>query len=252
MTANIKKSVRYQLNDLVRAVIIYYIIIVAVQILNLTVSYLINSSSAHILVVGNNTTVDISTTVFLFVVGLISFKENFGMLIQNGFSRRAVLTGRLAAFGLAACAMTVIDRLLTLVCNAAGQATNTFASFTTFETVYGPGGFGWQLLGLLFTFAMYCALLMIGYCISLMFYRLNKLGKVLVGAGVPVLLLVVGPALDLNLTGGKVYTAIGHFFAVIFGFAENQPWYAVASFAAITALATLFSWLLLRRATVRK
>ncbi|MDL2294060.1 hypothetical protein LJC60_05450 [Ruminococcaceae bacterium OttesenSCG-928-D13] len=252
MTANIKKSTRYQLSDVKKALIIYYIIITAIQVLNWVISLIIRSSTPTILVVGNSSTVDMTSTFFLFVIGLCTFKENFGMLLQNGFSRRSVLTGRLLSYGVMALVMTVVDRVLTLLFNLIGKAVGGFANVTAFELSYGPGGFGWQMLGLLYTLLLYLEMLLMGYCISLMFYRLSKLGKVLVGAGVPVLVLIVGPVLDLNFTGGKVYTAIGQFFMVAFGYADNQPWYAVITLTVISLLASLCAWLMMRRATVRK
>ncbi|MDL2206757.1 hypothetical protein LJC33_07615 [Eubacteriales bacterium OttesenSCG-928-N13] len=232
--------------------LIYYIVIIAVQVLSLVITHTIKSNSPVILTVYGSSTVDMATTIFLFVVGLCTFKENFGMLLQNGFSRRSILVGRVLSFGAIAGLMTIIDLLLTLLFNMIGNAVGNFSVTTTFEVIYGSGGFGWQLLGVLCTFLLYLAVLLVGYCISLMFYRLGKLGKVLVGAGVPALVGIVGPILDLIFTGGKNYSAIDNFFTVIFGYDQHQPWYAVATLTVISLLVSLCTWLMLRRATVRK
>lgn len=53
---------------------------------------------------GTTNGLEVSAFIFLFVIGLNTFKENFGMFLQNGVSRKTIFAGKL----LSTCAVCAI------------------------------------------------------------------------------------------------------------------------------------------------
>lgn len=247
---NTRHSFKYQMADSKNAVIIYYIV-VALLFTSATVLMWIFSDPHH----GSHNYlggVDMITTIFLFVVGLNSFKENFGMLLQNGVTRRSLFAGRLATTASLSALLTVADLALIVVFSLLGNVSGRFTTGSMFHTAYRVDGVAGFILEPLFIFALHLAAMMVGYCISLMFYRLNRLGKVLVGAGVPAFFTIVLPMLDLYLLNGRWEAAMAYFQDWSMGLSANAPWMAILFFALYAVLASGFSWLLLRRAVFRK
>lgn len=87
---NMKAAYRYQVTDNIKAILTYYI--------TLNVVYLLAISGVAVVVSYNNGTpvsgqfsgFEMSSIIFLFITGLCYFKDTFGMLLQNGISRKTL------------------------------------------------------------------------------------------------------------------------------------------------------------------
>ena len=243
---NVKASAKYQFSDSMRTSTVYYAIYFAICLAGLG----IGAMSIDGVVVSISGT-EVSTMIFLFVLGLNSFKEYFGMLVQNGMSRRAVFAGRLASFGLLAAAAALLEALLGEIL-ALGARSGGYQYGSLYTMIFGWPEHVNPVLRILWTAASYMALLLLGYFISILFYRLNKAGKVVVGAGVPVLFFAL-PLLDIIIFRHLFITsAIAEVFAALHSLMFRSAWLAVAVPLALAALLAALSWLLLRRAIVRK
>ena len=130
MSLALQKSTKYQLRDNTRSVIIYYLVVVVIFAFGI-ISTLVNVArfgAEHIhMTLGN---AEVITMIYLFVVGLNAFKENFGMLIQNGVSRRSVFLGRLASFGIMAAIMLVIDTAINWLLKGVAMLSPAFSATT--------------------------------------------------------------------------------------------------------------------------
>jgi hypothetical protein len=90
--------------------------------------------------------------------------------------------------------------------------------------------------------------IMVGYMIRIIFYRLNRLGKIFVGAGLPVLLFFVIPMLDYILFNGTITTT----FATLLYTLLSTPLRAFGTILIAFAVCAGISYLLMRRAVVNK
>ena len=81
---------------------------------------------------------------------------------------------------------------------------------------------------------------MLGFFLSTLYYRMNKITKIIVSAGVPALFILGLPLVDLNLTHGAIIQGLGKAILFIMGFLNGNcnPYYAVVSF---TILAMIFA-----------
>ena len=107
--------------------------------------------------------------------------------------------------------------------------------------------FGMHMESLVFNFAAYFMAMSIGYLITVVFYRMNKLGKLAVGAGLPVLFLIILPTLDAMLFKGLITENVLNFLFRVLGLTVGNPMYAVASFFVVAAIMLTASWLIMRR-----
>lgn len=255
---NIKASYRYQISDHVKPVILYYFILIcvyAVLFLTITVKdYQANSAYAD----GNFNGIELATAIFLFIIGMCSFKESFGMMMQNGISRRTIFISRTLTILSVASVLAFIDQILSLIFGTISKLSNVSVLNykSIFEMLYVKnaadiGIFQKSILSYLFAFLLYLSIVATGYVISLMFYRMNKAGKIIVGVGAPNLLFGILPLLDTVLTGGRIYAVLGKFLYFSLGITDHQPINALITFSLAFLLFSGIGWLLIRRAQVR-
>lgn len=237
-----KEAMKYYARDLRGSVLVYYGVIVAVHTLILASALSFSTGT-----VGSS--VDGSSIIFLFVVGLCSFKENFLMLSQNGVSRRTQFGAWTAVALAAAAGVAVIDRLLVLLARQMGGALGGAVRFNSLaEQLFS----GRVAEGLVLTWLVYFALMMLGTVIAMLFFRLDRLGKVLLGAGTPVMLFVVLPLADSVWFGGAIARASLRFLLWAMGVGTGSILMPILSFAVLGLMLTLFNRLLGRKTVVRK
>lgn len=254
---NIFASFRYQMADQKKGILIYYLVILAILLvfgLLLLVPSGVNGGSVFNGLSG-------VTAIYLFVASLCSFKENFGMALQNGTTRRSLFLGRLCTTGAVCAVVAVADQILTVVASLPRQFLGwNIASQSLFETLYG-GALGepmnpflLSLCSVAFSFFVMLAASAVGYFITILFYRLNKVGKILVGAGVPCFFFFGVPllkALGVWFLGGRPAEAVVHFFSGLARFLLDQPQNAMLTYFGTFVAFSAFAWLLMRRAVVK-
>jgi hypothetical protein len=202
---------------------------------------------------------EMATVIFLFILGLCSFKEPFGLMIQNGISRRTMFAARLLTTLTIAILMAIIDKVLLVLFKfyATTNSDKVYCS-SLYEQLYsngftsGMGSFSLHVSIFVFDFLLYLFIMSIGYFITLLFYCLNKAGQIAVGAGVPVSLWIVLPLYDSAVTNGKIFHAIGKFFDFAFGLSAHQPSNANITSVLGFILMSGISWLLIRRVPVKE
>ena len=184
---------------------------------------------------------DSATLVFLFVIGLNSFKESFKFSSANGVSRKRYFRESLLAMvGIAALA-ALIESVLPLI-------SQTFARHEMlYLTIYRNTSF---IAACTWTFALYYFVLMAGWLINLVYYRSSTLMKIVFSLSpVYVILLLIG----LNkLANGSVFIAIGNFISFYWGITDSNSYVAVLNLLATSLLFSGLIVLLMRRAPVKE
>jgi hypothetical protein len=165
---------------------------------------------------------DSAIAIFLFISGLCAFKEPFLMMTQNGVSRKSFFLSRILVTLTLAAFMAVIEKILLLAEKGLMPASGVFAFQSIYESAYTgllPQANALLLHTVLFAldFLTNVACLSGGLFITILFYRLNKAGKIAVGAGVPVLFFAVLPGVDTLL----LHSCISRFFSRLFFIASE-------------------------------
>lgn len=261
----IKPSIRYQLHDQGLSFLIYYGVMVGMILLNLLFLPFASGSDLRI-TSGGITAV---TSVFIFIVGLCSFKDPFLLGLQHGISRRSQFLARLASMGIACAILALADEVYTLlVALLKLPFPNSFFAFSLYEMVYGslPGSTGVQLslglvneptassshtgfttilLSIVFSFFVLLAFSSFGYLVTTLNYRLNKVGKIILWCGWPPLLMACGVLFD---TSPWLASVLGSFIANLARLCFSTLPRMCLTCLFLTALFSALTWLLMRRA----
>lgn len=238
----IKQTMRYHLTECGKATGLYYLIIACLILLIFIVGAIVNASFVHV-----NTSFSGASSMFLFVLGLNAFKRPFRLYIQNGISRKTHFVGFLLSAVCLALTVTLIDSLYPLLFGNSLSYSSAFSNLYRVEGVT-PLGILWSFLG---NYALLC----FGFFLTTLYYRMNKLLKVLVSAGVPLLIFVVLPMLEVFIPNFHLFTGLLELVAWasgtnLFG-GPVYPWRTVGVFAGISAVSLGFAFLLMRRAPFR-
>ncbi len=250
------KVSRYIVADTIPAIKVYYAILLVVITFFATVSI---SSEGSL----RSSGLEMASVIFLLVAGLNSFKSSFKFTQANNISRTAFSKGLIVGTFPIALLMSVLDLIINRVYNA------FVPSPTNFDMIYGSyrdrgmgsaGGEGivWEqangalsLLGtVLWQFALYSAIFLLGVLITLVFYRSTKVIKAFIFAFPVILFLVINNT--YGLLPVALQNASGQFIAGAFGWQSRNPYMAILSFGILGAVFALCIYLLVRRAEIRE
>lgn len=239
---------KYQVFELLKAIGVYYAIItLAYLLISIAMSFVFSDGIGD---GGTFSGMDGSSFVVVFILGLTTFKENLGLFVQNGVSRRSFYITKLASAIIMCLVVIIADRLLLTFLGAIGRLTSSFKTLSVFEqmTIEGASTVSTMFMA----FFSYLLAFASGTFLTIMFYRLNGFFKVIVGAGVPILCFIVFPIADTMLFQNKVSMALVRFADFALGLSKGLPWNAVITLLLCSALTFCLAWLILRRAVVRK
>ncbi len=248
-----KSSLKYSIFESLRAVVVFYIVIAILIALTLFLSLngLINGN-------GNSSStingMEFSTAIFIFVLGLNSFKERLLMMMQNGVSRKTIFLSSMTSFVILCFFMSVFDRVVSLLAKLVIGSSDQLSYSGLFEMLYhnknvGMSAAAVNLEGFLLSLGLYLACATIGFFITISYYRMNKSMKVIISVGVPVGLTVVLPVVD-RIANGKISQAIIRVLNFAMGLNPQRPFHAMVTFLLIFAAFSGLSWLLVRKIMV--
>lgn len=267
---NIKAAYRYQLDDHKKAIITYYIILLAIYILLIssisisvsgieTITYT-GSGSDQVSVPVDSTDynmisgMELATVIFLFIAGLDSFKEVFGMLLQNGISRKTLFASRCLTAVSIALIMSVIDKIILLILKSFSLIIDeNLLVKSIYEQAYrnnieGIGSFSFHMEGFIYNILLYLFVITLGYFIRLIYYRVSKPVRITISVTIPTVLFILLPIIDEYVTKGKIYKAFSDFIHFSFG----HPLNAALSFTIGAIIFSFLSWLLIKRVSMKE
>lgn len=235
----LKTTSKYFFSDMKYPVLIFYL-----SITFLTVLFSASTDDGNSSFNGT----EMMSAIFLFIVGLNSFKKNYLFLLSNGVPRRTQFKSFFLAAITVTVGMAIIDRAL-------GAIFNRLINFNSlFDMIYQDKtqSTGNIIISLLWSITLYMGAITLGYFITLAYYRMDKIQKICVSVGVPVFFTMVLPYITYNFcstaTVNWVYNGINTMLGVTGSFG---PISAVAVFLACTILLSVLSYLLIRRAPVK-
>ncbi|MBU9727496.1 hypothetical protein [Diplocloster modestus] len=240
---NIKVSVKYQFQDITRALIIFSGVLL-ILILTLFIPGLQGTTNG----------LEVSAFIFLFVIGLNTFKENFGMFLQNGVSRKTIFAGKLLSTCAVCAIMAVVLEVLASLAKL-GSGYRDIQLGTLYEMLYSDrmASISPVLVAvenLLLLFSCCFAFMMVGYFITIAYYRMGKQWKLLISVGLPVLCFVLLPIVDVMLDG-VIFNFLFRAFIIMTGLQFGNPYIGMLSALVASAVFSGLSWLLMRKAVVK-
>lgn len=241
----IKQAMRYQLHALVRPTVIFLAISIFTYVVSSIIFFVEGVKSATM------NGAEMSVVIFLFIMGMNSFKPQFHLFLQNGLSRKTLLFGfLLSALALSAAMM--------LLCSIYPRLFPNLHYESLFDMSYKmEKGFAAVVTGAAWQTLLYFAALCGGFLITTLYYRVNRLLKVVISAGVPLILLVAIPIAEGLIPTFHFYASVFKFISWALGgngsfLGKLNPYRPLLSFTALSGLCAGLSFLLLRRATIKE
>lgn len=242
---NIKPVFKYFVADSKRALLIYYAIIYLILFLTVILLKSMN-------IEGEISSIDVATMIFLLVIGMNLFKAPFRLFLQNGVSRKTMFVSFLCFSGCICAFMAILDQINYRIFSCFSTYAQMFSWLYAgrYETMFGVQqtleGIVWSLFGyLLFT--------VLGFFITVLYYRCNKWQKFAISIGVPGVLFIILPLLDGNFFQGQIILNIVKFFRIALGLEYGvNPLIGTLSFAIGAAILGGITFLLMRKAPVKE
>ncbi len=244
----LKNAILYRIYDNRKALIIFYIAIVSILLLVYVPSMITNTKNHSSS--GRVEGMEMASIIFLFVLGLNSFKESFRMFMQNGMSRRTILKSFLFSAVIISFSMAVIDRIINIVFRVLFASLGSINYISLFQRVPGipSKGLLFFLSTILLSFFAYAAAMMLGYFITTMYYRMNKSLKLIVSIGVPGFLFMLLPIIDYSLFKGAIFSGMKRVLTFSFG----NFLMIIVSCIVLYAVFAALSWLLVKKVVVKE
>ncbi len=191
---------------------------------------------------------EITFMIFTLVSGLVSFRESFRFFQQNSTSRKSQFMG----WAVSLLALSAAEGVTAVLCgkilgpffNYRGIFTQLYESLRTSN-----GSFLFMVQEFLWV-CMTCLFLgWAGFAIALLYYRLSKIGKILVSILVPGILFILLPIADLS---GYTWL-LQKIVMLMTGYLPGGIYPMVPVIGALmgSVLLALLSWLMMRRAEVQ-
>lgn len=256
---NINPTLKYQIGDQKKSFFIFWIIMCGLLVLTFIASMILiavygsfdsnNDSATQIVTPFYGYYIFVASVcgIYLFFSSIGSFKENFLMMQQNSVSRKSMFVARLETIGIMSLIMTVCGlvfyyltwAVLRIMFMIEGSQDTMALSFAEPNSN--------AILTLVETLCGFLLLMAIGYFITVLFYRLNKTGKILVPILVCVLLAVFS-TLSSIFASAPIILALERFWILCSSSMGAQ----IISQFCFAAAFMLVSWLLIRRAPVKR
>lgn len=253
---NLKPIIRLQFRYDYRVFRIMYLIVYATVALNMI--YELSSGGGQVRM--HTSGLELATIITIFIVGLHSFRRFFLFYSANGVSRRRVFAGVTASLAIAAACTALIDTanaaIFSLFMDYRPMYATRLHDLASFSMTKGPSfhaSLSASLLAknLLWCFCAYLACALFGLCLSMLYYRMNRIQKLAFSAGVPIFLLVFLPVVDQNITGGQITAALVSGFRWWIACSMN-PASDLAAHLILSVLLSGAAFLLIRRVEIRQ
>lgn len=232
------KVVKWQLQDAAKAVVIFYGVLAGVLTLLSLINLLYSGESQ-----GNSFSgLDFNETIFCFVFGLAYFATAFKFTQANNISRRSLFIAGLIAFTGIAATLAITSNLFSTILQ---HLTPYRDMITQLYQNQSP------LVSIVWNFGLNAFAIFLGWLITMIYYRCNRLQKMLVSFSPA--LIVFGLVYLNSRTNGRAGAAMLRFMINALGFADvlnPNPLIAAGSFLVGAAICAALSFLLIRRASI--
>ncbi len=243
MKMNLKPAFRYQFNNYIRGSVVVFLIIFLIVSVAMVFSLSFDNGSSNISVSGYS----FAAIVFLFVMGIVSIRNDLRLCLQFGVSRRTAFLSELLAVLSVSAVIVVVGELLNGAAMLFLAGNEHFFVGDFYQIIYLRDTSSVLTLAqhaqsALMNFSLVLSACLFGMFFSLMFWRLSRTWTIIVAVAIPLL---------LNLVPAALYKLGVNFQPFILWLAAS-PYYLVLFALALAAFFGIINWLLLRNANIKE
>ncbi len=222
---NTSTSIRYHFNDYKWAIFIFYMVLLAIILAGSFFSIIFHE-------LGTFSGVEFSSSLFIWIAGMNSFKSVFLFHIQSGSTRKTLFKGWFCFSALISVALSILNTLI--ICSLLAVSFPIRSPMLSLEIDSFPLR---VLVSTLLNSTIHFLLIHLGYFISLSFYRLGTLGKYL-------LAILIGNTAILVSWSSKWEG----FWDTIFLYPSQHPLSCACLYLIIGIFVSFCCWLMLKNA----
>jgi hypothetical protein len=249
-----KTVLEYDLRASVKGLLIFLSVVTAINLIPIGTAFF--STGSHMT---STSGVEFIFALFMFISALTDFTEDTHFKNQHGVSRRSLFVCTvcwlLVMSAMASVIMLLWQGLFNWISHLASAQIHMEVTLI-FQYIYSSwlssiGVFPGYLASFVFAWGMLLTAGVLGYFITSLFYRLDKLGKTIFWVGgIGVLLLL--PVLD-NLTGGQLWRLAEWFGRIFVGSGPvPNPMNGTLVLVLLSVIGLVGCWLLIRRLNLKK
>ncbi|MGH4052591.1 MAG: hypothetical protein ACREVX_14885 [Clostridium sp.] len=244
------KLAKYNVKSSIKSIIIFYSILISVTI---GIELLSGISNGDV----QSSGLESASIIFLFVLGLNFFKENFYFSQANNIPRVDYFKGVVISIIPIGLVMSVLDIIINRVHNLFSISptmydmaySGSFNYNTRFELWVQSNDIKTLFGTVTFLFSFYIAAFGVGLLITMIFYNCNKTMKILVSLTPIAIMTIYGRVVFTNPNFGEK-TVI--FFDNIFGISSKNSYMSVLTFICLFVITMSFVYLFVRKAVVKR
>ena len=189
---------------------------------------------------------DGAAVIFMLVMGIVAYRETLRFMVQHGISRKETMLASVVNGAICAATISIVNVLLNMLFSAI-QGDMIFRNFSELVYAYSAEVITLQIVySVLLTFLAGMMFYFIGVFITLGYYRLGRRGKYIVSIGMPMIVIVLLPALNRFVLNGAIADAFikwAHWVVL-------TPMNLAITYIVIAAAALVFAVMLNRRVNV--
>lgn len=238
---NLKSIIQYECMTSIKYIWIFYAIQYAlVGFITIIIGLVMGTFKD----VGTNC-LEINSLIYISILGVLGFKDDFKMLIQNGFTRSYIFTATLSMFSFISGIIALID---TTVGNLIHYFNNSYS--TLYGSIYGYDNLFMNWLWLFLLYVTFCCLL---YLIILIVNKTGKNISIILGVVFGGIVLLIVALFRYVFTGETIHNIL-EFLMKAMGFMAdgtiNYVFPAITLFALVAILGA-GSYAIIRRTELK-
>lgn len=199
----LKQAFKYQLCSSLKAVGIYYSIMIAIRLAMVVIFVISSNQKANISAMESN------SMIFMGFLGVYSILEDFKFFLQNGYSRKSLIKLYTCQFLVVGAIISVVEIILAVL------SANVMNYSSLFVQIYGSQSLLTQFLWL---WGIYCIIGALALLFTVINFRLSKFSRIIIFIAIPIALVTLAPAIDHYLMHGVImstlFDIILHFFGL--------------------------------------
>lgn len=250
-----KKILKYQITDLSKGLIVYFVIMSILISTSYTAEYYIVVSSSDIDINLNGT--GLSNFILALVLGICMYKEHYFMAAQNGISRKTFFKSNLCTIAILGLLCSIYDVLLTFITELLSKILNlsihvsNIVQLIYFDYFENKENLIMLIINFIFNFVFVTASAAFGVLIASVFFRLHKKYRTIFLISIPILLCCLLPMSyiyfpDFWIQGAKLFL-----FLMGLGSGKANPFMGTLTLFITSIILFQFNYLMLRKTEVQ-
>lgn len=250
---NLKPTVTYYLKNSAKVFMLYYIIMIIVNIFFAGLFITINSNGET-----TSSANEMLTAGVILIIGLCSFKDELHFFLQNGVSRRTTFLSFLLHLGILCAAAAAAEMILGAILHGLMYNFSQYTYVSYFDMFYSQrtvftGAVSGGILNYFWNFALFLIAGTAGYLLTNIYYLWGKWGKIIFSICLWGGLFIALPIVDANVFGYAITLALARFMDFVMGASRGwNPLYFIVTCTAGAAIAAACTWPMTRRARIKK